>query len=362
MAAHHCNGVTRGCDCGSGGCLKSALSSHERRSRGGSWSTTTGSSSTAAQITVLNRPAQSDPDPMEPHEPSDVLRPPFLVTADGSANLTRMQGRRREFELTSRGVRLPTANPSDVRARWLAAQLPLRSDCVLSHSTAAQLLRLPLPRRLADVAKAQVTAPRNTPRPRRRDIVTHHACLPDEDIARIAGFRVTSPERTYVDLAVLLHHDELVAVGDVVLRDHNATLEGLLHVARQRAHYPGRGSAIAAIAWLDPGAASPRESHLRVLLRRAGLPRPEVNGQITDEWGNFLAEGDLVFRRERVIVEYDGDVHAPMRQRAKDAARRAMLQEHGWIVIEIVGPDMYYPERVVARVRAALVEGAARAA
>ena len=99
-----------------------------------------------------------------------------------------------------------------------------------------------------------------------------------------------------------------------------------------------------------------------MLLRRAGLPRPEVNGQITDEWGNFLAEGDLVFRRERVIVEYDGDVHAPMRQRAKDAARRAMLQEHGWIVIEIVGPDMYYPERVVARVRAALVEGAARAA
>ena len=40
---------------------------------------------------------------------------------------------------------------------------------------------------------------------------------------------------------------------------------------------------------LDPAAESPRESHLRVLLRRAGLPRPEVNGKVTDEHGGFLA-------------------------------------------------------------------------
>ncbi len=114
------------------------------------------------------------------------------------------------------------------------------------------------------------------------------------------------------------------------------------------------------LPWLDPGAESPRESHLRVLLRRARLPRPEVNGVITDADGQFLARGDLVFRRERVIVEYDGEVHAPMAQRAKDAARRAVLREHGWIVVEVVGEDMRYPPRIVARVRAALRDGAAR--
>ena len=46
-----------------------------------------------------------------------------------------------------------------------------------------------------------------------------------------------------------------------------------------------------------------------------------------------------------------------MAQRAKDAARRAVLREHGWIVVEIVGEDMRYPARVVDRVRRALADG-----
>ena len=146
----------------------------------------------------------------------------------------------------------------------------------------------------------------------------------------------------------------------MVLRRGLSSPADLLAVAMARATYPGRRRAVLAIAWLDPAAASPRESHLRVLLRRGRLPRPEVNAVITDEHGGFLAVGDLVFRRERVIVEYDGEVHAPMPQRAKDAARRALLREHGWIVVEIVGEDMRYPHRVLARVRSALADGAVR--
>ena len=138
------------------------------------------------------------------------------------------------------------------------------------------------------------------------------------------------------------------------------TVETLLAVAQARCSYRGRRLAVSAVAWLDPAAASPRESHLRVLLRKARLPRPEVNGQITDEWGGFLAVGDLVWRRFRVIAEYDGEVHAPMAQRAKDASRRALLREHGWIVVEIVGEDMHYPQRVISRVRSALDEGRRR--
>jgi very-short-patch-repair endonuclease len=85
-----------------------------------------------------------------------------------------------------------------------------------------------------------------------------------------------------------------------------------------------------------------------------------VNGVIVSAQGKFLARGDLVFRRERVVVEYDGEVHAPMAQRAKDAARRARLREHGWIIVEVVGTDMHHPELVIARVKGALRDGSAR--
>ncbi len=285
---------------------------------------------------------------------------PFLVTADGAPDLSRMQARHRSFELTSRGVRLPTHQVQAERDRWLAAQLPLRPECVLSHTTAARMHRLPLPLRLQSVIATHTTTPRDVPRPRRRDIVTHHAYLPSADVMVLGEFRVTTVERTYVDMAALLSFADQVALGDVALRLHGATPEGLLEVARARLRYPGRQRAVGAVPWLDPKAASPRESHLRVLLRQARLPRPEVNGVITDEWGGFLAEGDLVFRRERVIAEYDGEVHAPMQQRAKDAARRAVLRQHGWIVVEIVGEDMRYPARVVGRVRDALRDGRAR--
>jgi hypothetical protein len=299
---------------------------------------------------------------MPQHDNSEPAVRPFLVTATGSTDLTRMQARHPTFALTSRGVRLPIADANNPYARWLAVQVPLRVESVLSHTTAAQLHRLPLPRRLQTAVPAHVTTPRSVPRPRRRDIVTHHAYLPDDHITVVGEYRVTTPGRTFVDMAALLAFDEQVALGDVVLRDHGVTQAVLLDIARARLRYPGRRNAVAAIAWLDQASASPRESHLRVLLRRAGLPLPEVNGLITDDWGGFLAVGDLVFRRERVIVEYDGDVHAPMHQRAKDAARRAVLREHGWIVVEIVGDDMRHPGRVIARVGAAVGDGAARAA
>lgn len=285
---------------------------------------------------------------------------PFLVTHRGAGALTHAQTRHRRYLLTSRGVRLPVAESDEAAARWLAAHLPLHEGIVLSHPTAAQLLALPLPRFLEDLPVAHVTTPREASRPRRRDLTSHHAQLPAEDVVSLWGLPVTSPARTFVDMASMLSHPELVALGDAVMRDYSVSRDTLLQVARRRLRYPGRGKAIAAVAWLDPGAESPRESHLRVLLRSARLPRPEVNGVILDPSGRFVARGDLVFRRERVVVEYDGEIHASMEARAHDADRRARLRAAGWIVVEIVGADMHDPARVIDRVRCALVDGRSR--
>lgn len=285
---------------------------------------------------------------------------PFIVSARGGRSLSRMQARHARFALTSRGVRMTAADVDTDQARWLAAQLPLRPEVVLSHSTAAQIHGLPLPYRLQRILPAHVSAPRDVHRPRRRDLISHSTDLAEDDVMTVDDLRVTTPARTYVDLAALLELSDLVAVGDVLLRDHGLTRARLDTQARVRDAYAGRILALRAVDWLDGAAASPRESHLRVLLREAGLPRPEVNGTITDDQGGFLAIGDLVFRVERVIVEYDGVAHAPVEQRAKDASRRAVLREHGWIVVEIVGEDMLYPDRVIRRVTAALADGRTR--
>jgi hypothetical protein len=240
--------------------------------------------------------------------------------------------------------------------RWRAAQLPLGGEVVLSHATAAAILELPLPMWLADQKLIHVTAPKSGNRPRRRDIRTHHSVLRTDECVEIDGFRVTSPARTYTDVAYRLTIPELVAFGDAMMRRYGTSQRELLATILRRKRYPGRLKARQCVDLLDPRAESPKESELRIMLLDAGLPRPSINPDILDHRGRFLARGDVAFEDYRVLVEYDGAYHAEMGQRAHDAARRAMLREHGWIVVEVVGEDMRHPGRVTSRVRNALIE------
>ncbi|HEV8023828.1 MAG TPA: DUF559 domain-containing protein [Candidatus Nanopelagicales bacterium] len=288
----------------------------------------------------------------------------FTVDADGSRELSRHQARHPRFLLTSRGVRADAAIVREQGwsylehpvTRWHAAQLPLADDAVLSHATAALILGLPLPVWLADQQVIHVTAPRSTNRPRRRDICTHHASLVAVECAEVNGFRVTSPARTYTDVAYRLKIPELVAFGDAIMRKYGTSQRELLATILRRKRYPGRRKARYCVDYLDPRAESPKESELRMLLRETRLPTPSINPDILDHHGQFLARGDIAFEEYRVLVEYDGAYHAQMHQRAHDAARRAALRQHGWIVVEVVGEDMRHPGRIVSRVQAALVE------
>jgi hypothetical protein len=292
------------------------------------------------------------------------FRDTFLVTVDGGAGWTADEVRHPRFIQTSRGVRADadlvkgqgwsyTEHPT---LRWRAAQLPLAEDAVLSHATAATILELPLPVWLADKRAIHVTAPRSTNRPRRRDIRTHHASLLPTECAEIDGFRVTAPARTYADVAYQLKVPELVAFGDAMMRRYGISERELLATILRRKRYAGRLKARQCVDLLDPRAESPKESELRIMLQSANFPQPSINPDILNHHGDFLARGDIAYEDYRVLVEYDGVHHAEMPQRAHDAARRALLREHGWIVVEIVGEDMKHPGRVIARVRKALTE------
>jgi len=83
--------------------------------------------------------------------------------------------------------------------------------------------------------------------------------------------------------------------------------------------------------------ASPRETRLRLLVLRSpvGFPEPELNGPILLSTG-ALTHGDLVFRRYRVILEYDGGHHRELeRQAIRDVDRLNDLGRDGWLVIRV---------------------------
>jgi hypothetical protein len=183
-------------------------------------------------------------------------------------------------------------------------------------------------------------------------VLTRSQRMDSDEIARVAGLPVTTPARTAFDLARHLPTGEAVARLDALKRASPFSAEDVLLLAKR---YPGaRGlrRLRSTLPLVDPGAASPKETWLRLLLIDAGLPVPATQIPVQENW-RLVGVLDMGWERYRVAAEYDGDHHrANRRQYAHDQRRLRKIEELGWIVVRVIAEDR--PEHVVRRVRDAL--------
>ncbi|MEV4174465.1 DUF559 domain-containing protein [Nonomuraea sp. NPDC049709] len=158
--------------------------------------------------------------------------------------------------------------------------------------------------------------------------VTYVAPLLSEDVTEHKGIRITTMERTAIDCARWLPRMEAVAALDQFAR-RGVDLEALWH--RPLNTWRLRDT----LSLADRGAASPRESWLRVILVDGGLPRPTT--QIRVELGeDRFAYLDLGWEEFRVAVEYDGqEHHTSIADQQHDTDRREELRRRGWRVIAV---------------------------
>ena len=184
-------------------------------------------------------------------------------------------------------------------------------------------------------------------------IQTHRDRIEDDEIIRVARIPVTSPARTALDFGCWYPSMTAVAGIDALARAVEIKAADVELLVRR---YPGRrgiARARRAIELFDPGAQSPKESWLRVVLIQAGLPRPQTQIPVLDEFGCAFAYLDMGWENVKVAVEYDGEQHrTERRQYTWDIRRLEMLERLGWIVIRVLAGDR--PAEVVGRVRAAL--------
>ena len=245
---------------------------------------------------------------------------------------------------------------ADVAARARAYDLKLHDGAFFSHGTAAVLHGFWLPRRVQEdpLLDVGVFPPIRAPRDRgvRGRSLTFHA----QRVVSTRGLPVLGATETWCRLAEVLDHDELVVAGDGLVQhgvpDPPAVLAELreLTAAPQRRR---RSRLLAALVDVRPGARSPQETLLRLLLVHSGLPEPTMNHRIVAPDGQFLAEGDLVHLRERLVLEFEGDVHrTDVRVWRKDIVRRERLNDFGWWTIRLTADDVHVrPDETVARVR-----------
>lgn len=159
--------------------------------------------------------------------------------------------------------------------------------------------------------------------------------IADDEVTTVNGATVTTPTRTALDLARHLPRTRAVAHLDALVAATNITSGEILTLAARYPRARGIRRARHRVPLLDPGAQSPRESWLRLLVIDAGFPRPET--QIQVRCPGFTAFIDMGWRALKIGLEYDGEVHLSNRSRyVRDIGRHETLGSLGWLVVRVV--------------------------
>jgi len=171
------------------------------------------------------------------------------------------------------------------------------------------------------------------------------------------GLPIVEPAYTWFQLATLLGHDDLVAVGDYLVTPNRrrttpaiASIESLAAAIPDRAR--GARRARRALADVRVGAESRMETLTRLLLIRSGLPEPLLNPEIDG------LHPDLLYPQWKLILEYEGDQHrTDSRQWRRDIWRREAFEAAGYRVTQVHADDVLKePEQFLARVCRAIAQ------
>ncbi|MFG2067028.1 hypothetical protein ACGFKZ_09235 [Micromonospora tulbaghiae] len=165
----------------------------------------------------------------------------------------------------------------------------------------------------------------------------------------------TEPAACAWETAVWADPVEAVGIIDGLLRTGSVKRSALASEAARNACRPGGRRAAWVFGLTDGLAQSPPESHLRVRLVLAGLPRPVAQYPVRVSTGLIL-HPDLAWPEFRVAVEYDGQWHSDADRMHLDRRRLNQLVAAGWLVLHVTGRRLRkeFPA-LVREIRAALV-------
>jgi len=274
-----------------------------------------------------------------------MLEGPFRgseALARGLVTHNQLHGPR--YRRVFRGVFAPECLKLDLAARSRAAYLLVeRRGGVLAGYSAATLLGADCAPR---AVPAEVLVPHNVRA--QAGLLVRYGVAADVDLTAAGGCRVTAPLRTAWDLARRLSLVDAVVAVDALARVGGFAPGALLSRRADQPAARGCRRLDAVVALADPRAESPKETELRVGLVRAGLPVPEVQYRIEDEYGFVLARVDLAYVGARVAIEYDGSVHFTARRARLDRERDGLLAAYGWQTLRLVAEDIGFGIRQTA--------------
>ncbi|WP_102145174.1 hypothetical protein [Mycobacterium hubeiense] len=173
-----------------------------------------------------------------------------------------------------------------------------------------------------------------------RGLRTHDWTLYTEERCLVASLPVTTVERTAFDIGRRGRLDEAVARLDALGNATGFKIDDVLAVAERHPGARGLRQLRAGLDLYDAGAESPKETWLRLLLIRAGYPRPQTQIPVWSPDGRRKYRIDMGWADIKVGVEYEGDHHRVDKPRYDyDITRYEDLNFLRWKMIRVVGRD-----------------------
>ncbi|BAS07159.1 uncharacterized protein Rv2248/MT2308 [Arthrobacter sp. Hiyo4] len=296
--------------------------------------------------------------------PEHLTAGSFSLRMSDKAGVTRTRTAARDLATVSRGIRVHLGSEASGAAA-LRAYTELDDSSALTHVSAARVWRAALGRTLEFDWRVHLSRRPGFSMPRRANVVGHLLTFLPGELVEYDGVRLTSPGRTWLDLASMAGVDELVIAGDSLVCSHGpefpvpreplCTVEDLHAMVAAHPGIRGARLARAALDLIRVGADSRPETEMRLALVHAGLPETELNHVLWGVQGSPVLWPDAAYPEWRISIQYDGVGHGDAEQYRRDIRREALTRELGWLEVRISKDDLA-GERpaVVRKVRAAL--------
>jgi len=301
------------------------------------------------RVVVVGSASDASCVPLRRSVPAALRTGPFTSTEARDVGVTRGQLRGSGYCRLGSGLYRWAGLKESPQLMLSAVARRLPAGAAFSGRTAAWLHGLDV----APCDPIEVTIPEPIGSGRRAGASVRRVALTPEEIELRRGVPTTSALRTVVDLGGANPLAEGVVAADLFLHARLVTIDELRSYIAQHPGVKGIARLRRVVDLAEPKAESAMETRLRMLLVLGGLPRPEVQVSIHDQRGRFLGRPDLLYRLQRLAIEYDGANH---RNRLVDDNRRQNgLIGAGFRLLRFTAADVYgTPEIVAVQVRQSL--------
>lgn len=266
-------------------------------------------------------------------------------------------------------ARCRTTPDGRLRLTSAAATLSTRRPSWASHESGLALHKIPPGR--AVPKRAVVTVDDKCGVVHRRDgYDLWPAQLPSWHRTEIAGIRAVTPARGVADRCRHVPFVDRLIVGDAALGLGRTTMEQIREALDFCTGWPGARGARAAAAYFNELRESPLESLSYGVFILHGLPLPNCQVPIVDDWGDLLGIVDFYWPEHGVIGEADGrlkyrrtlDGGAPRPTTLLDEKNRQELLEDRAVVVRWGWSDATTAggRPLVQRVKRAFIRAARR--